>query len=180
MGKPNYKSIQVYGADGKVIRNLYGHSEVVKVMSFFPNCKSIASGSADNTLRIWKIFDESSHPIVMQTGERVTKLTISPDGLIIASGGIDNKVFVWSSDGRLLNRLNLPSPGIMDLRFSRNGKTLIASSSDGFIYQWNFDLLELIHNGCSFLRNIPPQTLPACREIHKIPGPASSSLERHI
>jgi len=166
IGKPDFKSIQILGANKKVIRTLSGHSAVVKVATFLPGGWGVISGSADNTLRLWSLSDTTKPPIIMKTGGRITKVAVSPDGLIIASGGIDNRVLLWSSDGRLLNQLHLSSQGVSNLGFSKDGKSLISKASDGLVYKWSFDLGDLLRRGCAFLRNSHSNSFPACRKAN--------------
>ncbi|VAW73599.1 hypothetical protein MNBD_GAMMA12-2525 [hydrothermal vent metagenome] len=52
----NYDSILILDlSTGKVIANLAGHTDTIKTLTFFAKDKKLASGSDDNTLRIWDI-----------------------------------------------------------------------------------------------------------------------------
>jgi WD40 repeat protein len=42
---------------------------------------------------------------------------------------------------------------IIGIRFSEDGKTLISVSSDGMVKFWNFDLDDLLTQGCDWLRD---------------------------
>ena len=71
---------------GKEVKTLRGHSDDVNSLSYSPDGKYLASGSWDNTIKIWDVL----------TGERVKTLgghiysvnsvCYSPDGKYLASG----------------------------------------------------------------------------------------------
>jgi WD40 repeat protein len=98
----------------------------------------------------------------MKTAGRVSQLAVSDNGLIIASAGSDNKILLWSQDGRLLNKLLLPSPGVSRLKFAPDGKKLFAELSNGSVLLWSFDLAELLRQGCSFLQHRESIPIAAC------------------
>jgi WD40 repeat protein len=78
-------------------------------------------------------------PLVGHTG-RVTSLTFSPDGSLLASGDVSGTVFLW-------NMVEQPFPGqvfaaieqgsITDLAFSPSSKTLAARSREGTVMLWD-------------------------------------------
>ena len=81
---------------GECVRRLEGHGDRVRSVCFSPDGKQLASGSSDNTVRLWNA----------ETGVRVKTLEghssavwsvcfISPDGKQVASGSDDRTVRVW-------------------------------------------------------------------------------------
>jgi WD40 repeat protein len=76
---------------------------------------------------------------------RVTALSISPDGKLIASGGADKTIRLWQSNGVAITKgqpqgepliLNQDN-GVVDMSFSPDGKTLAVGDEKGYIKIWN-------------------------------------------
>lgn len=77
---------------------------------------------------------------------RPTTITFSPDGKILAGGGVYDReqkslslIHVWEvPSGRILKTLPGHIDGVESLRFSPDGKTL-ASSGGGVILLWDWE-----------------------------------------
>ncbi len=63
-------------------------------------------------------------------------LSFSPNGQVIASGGRDSILKLWSSNGRLLKNIKVHST-ITNLNFSPDGQTIATASLDGIVQLWN-------------------------------------------
>lgn len=71
--------------------------------------------------------------------DRVTRVSFSPDGKILASASMDNKIKVWGVDGTLLHTLQGHNSIVMDVNFSPDGKIIASASLDGTIKLWQSD-----------------------------------------
>ena len=73
----------------RLVAVLRGHSSSVSALSFSPDGSRFASGSDDNTVRLWD--GASGVPIATLEGHShpVTSLSFSPDGSRLASGSYD-------------------------------------------------------------------------------------------
>src|SRR5207245_6446662 len=80
---------------------LTGHTGNVHRVAFSPDGHTLASGSADNTVRLWDLIDPG-HPAPLATltghSAAVQGLAFSPDGHTLASGSEDNAVRLWDTD----------------------------------------------------------------------------------
>ncbi len=109
----------------KRLGDLEGHTEFVWSVAFSPDGTTLASGSADRTLRLWSVADGT----LLRTLEHehmVTGVAFAPDGTTLAWGS--DEVRLWRiSDGMLLRTLEGHPYGVYGVAFSPDG-TLLASS----------------------------------------------------
>ncbi len=81
---------------------LAGHTGFVFSVAFSPDGDTLASGSADDTVRLWNVTDPA-HPTPLGqplTGHTnfVASVTFSPDGHTLASGSTDDTVWLWETN----------------------------------------------------------------------------------
>jgi WD40 repeat protein len=94
------------GADAKPVRELTGHGKPVLCLAASPsNNSAIASGSEDNTARLWNL-DDGSQIASVDHGVPVRAVAISPDGKrLVTAGGPTLKI--WNlEDGAMLTEIN--------------------------------------------------------------------------
>ena len=73
-----------------------GHEKAVLAVQFAPDTSSrLASGSGDNTIRIWDC--DTGTPLHVLRGHAgwVLALSWSPDGVLLATGSMDSSVRLW-------------------------------------------------------------------------------------
>ena len=72
-----------------------GHTSWVRSIAFSPDGTMIASGSWDNTVRLWDATTGNLTNTLTEHTDRVRSVAFSPDGTMIASGSSDSTVLLW-------------------------------------------------------------------------------------
>jgi hypothetical protein len=78
---------------------LRGHEESVTSVAFSPGGDRIASGSRDQTVRVWDVQTGAELAILRGHEQAVSSVAFSPGGDRIASGSVDGTVRVWDAHG---------------------------------------------------------------------------------
>jgi WD40 repeat protein/serine/threonine protein kinase len=117
---------------------LKGHNAAVVSVSFSPDGKQIASGSADGTIKIWDAGTSQLTATLDGQSGPVTSAALSPDGKRIASGSWGKTITVWDAvSGRELLKLTAHSQGVSSVAFSPDGKRLASGSWDKSVKVWD-------------------------------------------
>jgi WD40 repeat protein/predicted Ser/Thr protein kinase len=119
-----------------------GASNGLNSIAMSPNGNTLASGSRDGMLRLWKLTRKpTTTPITGRAlgedlyGENI--VAFSPDGKLLASGSDNHAIQLWDVDqGKLVTTLKGHSAWVSDLKFTPDGKHLISSSFDRTIKVW--------------------------------------------
>src|SRR5436190_858407 len=74
---------------------LKGHKESVNAVAFSPDGKLLASGSADDTVKLWEVPSGKHLATLKGHEDSVNGVAISPDGKWLASASSDDTVILW-------------------------------------------------------------------------------------
>ncbi len=98
----------------------------------------IASGSNDNTARLWNPVTESTTALLRGHNGVVRSVAFSPDGTTLASGSHDNTIILWDvATQQPKNTLTEHTAPVETVAFSRDGSTLASGSHDGTVILWD-------------------------------------------
>jgi WD40 repeat protein len=119
---------------------LEGHSDSVHSVAFSQDGKRIASGSYDNTIRVWdaETGDVVSGPFEGHSGF-VNSVAFSHDGKRIVSGSYDETIRVWDAEtGDVVSGpFEGHSGSVSSVAFSQDGKRIVSGSDDMTIRVWD-------------------------------------------
>jgi hypothetical protein len=119
------------------VRTLTGHTDWVTSVSFSPDGRLLASGSWDNTIKLWRVSDGALVRTLTGHTDLVSSVVFSPDGRLLASGSWDNTIKLRRvSDGSLVRTLTGHTGDVSSVSFSPDGSLLASGSGDGTIKLW--------------------------------------------
>ncbi|NET41957.1 AAA-like domain-containing protein [Okeania sp. SIO2B3] len=149
----------MYTDDGKYqeLNYLQGHEDRVFGVTFSPDGETIATASADNTVKLWsrqgnllqtltshadntvKLWSRQGNLLQTLTSheDNVRGVAFSPDGKTIATASADNTVKLWSQKGKLLQTLSDHEDTVRGVAFSPDGETIATASADKTVKLWN-------------------------------------------
>ena len=133
------------------VHTLTDHSDKVNAVAINPDGQTLASGSADQTIKIWNLNNGRVLQTLSDHSDTVNTVAISPDGQTLASGSADQTIKIWNlKTGKRLRSLGRWFSGHLDavnaVAISPDGQTLISGSRDHTIKLWNLETGKQVHS----------------------------------
>ena len=134
---------------GKHLQSLRGHTGPICAIDFHPNGETLVSGSADQTVRLWKIKNQEAQLAQILHGhtDEVVAITFSPNGHFFASADGNQSIRLWeTATGRCQRILQGCTSGINILAFSNtpdgSSPVLLSGDDDSNLYGWDIARLQ--------------------------------------
>jgi WD40 repeat protein len=117
---------------------LTGHSSFINYLVINPDGQTLASASADKTIKVWNLATGQEIRTLTGHSSFINYLVISPDGQTLASASADKTIKIWNlATGKEIRTLTGHSNYVNYLAISPDGQTLVSSSADKTIKVWN-------------------------------------------
>ncbi|XP_014557368.1 hypothetical protein COCVIDRAFT_25929 [Bipolaris victoriae FI3] len=120
------------------LQTLEGHSHRVRSVAFSHDSARLASGSSDNTIKIWDASSGECLSTFKGDIDLVFSVAFSHDSMRLASGSSDNTVKIWdATNGECLLTLEGHSYRVGSVAFSHDSMRLASGSSDNTVKIWD-------------------------------------------
>lgn len=129
------KEVILWGKDGISNRRLKGPNPQFSSVAISPDGKTIATVSADQSIKLWSPNGTLLHSLKGHQGD-IRKVAFSPDSNMVASSSSDRTVRLWRLDGTEIATFSGHKAGTWGLAFSPDGATLVSSSGDKTLKFW--------------------------------------------
>ncbi len=148
-------------ATGRLVTTFRGHDDWVWSVAFSTDETRVVTASQDGSARVWdkSTGEQIAEPFIgHRKGNRQTPIytaAFHPNGNLVASGGLDNRVLIWDPDDieafdykAAGTAAQLPPPkvaatleghrrAVWSVAFSEDGERLISGSLDNSVNVWD-------------------------------------------
>jgi serine/threonine protein kinase len=122
----------------RLVHTLKGHSNSVYSVAISPDGQTLASGSSDNTIKLWNLATGWEIRTLKGHSGWVYSVAFSPDGETLASGSLDKTIKLWNlATGREIGILMGHSDSVRSVAIIYDGEILASGSTDNTIKLWN-------------------------------------------
>ncbi|MFM7408753.1 MAG: WD40 repeat domain-containing protein [Cuspidothrix sp.] len=109
---------------------LLGHTEPVRLLTLSPNGKILASGSDDQTIKLWNPATGKLLQTLTGHTSTIRSIIITPDDQTVISSSSDNQIKFWNIQTGKETQTITEKNGVNAMLLTPDGKTLITGSFD--------------------------------------------------
>jgi COMPASS component SWD3 len=117
------------------------HTGSVGCVAFNPQGSLVATGSHDETVRLWDVRSGRTVAVIGAHQEPVVSVQFHPtDGSLLVTGSYDGLARVWDVASRQCLRTFITDPAapVGSARFTPNGRYVLSSMLDGTVRLWDY------------------------------------------
>lgn len=123
----------------------HSHEGLVHALQFSASSKTVVSGSADRTIRVWRYETGNWKQTLSGHTDAVFAIALTPDGTTLVSGSADRTVRIWSLTQYAMPRILTGHMGWVNcVAIHSDGKTIISGSADQTLKFWDLHTGELL------------------------------------
>ncbi len=149
------KTIKLWTSDGILLKTLVGNNNVIRHVKFSPDGDTILGYSErDDSILLWSLNDTNLKPLkTWKAHKTINSVVFSRDGKTIASLGSDgissvrsdDKVKLWSSDGKFIKEIDIPiQQQFHAISFTSDDRKVILGGDSNIIFMdLNYNLLKI-------------------------------------
>jgi WD40 repeat protein len=125
-------------ADHRLVRRLVANTGEIYSVTFSPDGRLLASGSADDTAQLWDVTTGTQRAVLSGPSGPVESVVFSPDGSRVAGASKDGSAWVWGTErGNREFRYEISAPGAPPaIAFSAGGQYLDVGNETNDIDVW--------------------------------------------
>lgn len=129
---------------GQCLAILEGHEGRVFSIAFSPDSQQLATGSEDQTVRIWDTATGTCLNTLKGHTKPVETILFSPNGEMIASGSDDATVRLWNLQGECIATLTPNVGRVLSISFNAESSLLAIGGSNQTAVLWDVNAGKLL------------------------------------
>lgn len=130
-------TVKIWENDGTLLQTLKGHKQSVRQVIFSRDNQKIITASLDKTIKLWTLEGTLKDTLTGHT-DSVYSISLSPDNNLLASASEDTTIKLWNLADSSSNLMQQREE-IIQIKFNRDSKSIVAGSLNGLIQIWELD-----------------------------------------
>jgi WD40 repeat protein/class 3 adenylate cyclase/GTPase SAR1 family protein len=120
-----------------LLRTLVGHKDWIGRIAWSPDGMTLASPSADKTIRLWNAETGECLRTLVGHSDEVNAVAFDRTATILASGGEDGTIMLWDVASGELRKTIKKNSRIRSVAFSPSDNVFTSGSADGTVSLWD-------------------------------------------